>query len=801
MARNSNSDARKARSVTIKYNRDGTKTRLLNGKIDTSFKPRTGRASKPIKTSDLLATTSPTESGGTVTVTKAGLVTERDAAGRLVSRYQTSVSKAESFNIGRSKITRTVQRELSRADKLAKENREDTINRLLKSKVITEKGKVNLRNELRFLKRRPSEKVTSKLQSLLTSASIDRLKRARVMGSISKLDDLFLQRHLKDEASKKGVLNIAFGKGSTQKFDTFQKKVGRKILPDDFREFKLKGKTPLSALRSEKLDAAEEKTARFVFGAEKEVFKTIQDKPFKLPLVALGGAALGFGSSALASVSSIGSTVASVGGKILGVTYLGGKIYEYKQAPTPELKGAVFSKAALEIGAFTVGGVAGGQLAIKKGFEPLPSLEPKLKFETFKANVKIKGEVKDINLFKGLTFERGGLKGRGGVVAGVTKGRGFGFGVRKVSLPKESIIIAKTPAAARILSKSIPKESKLQADLGVKLFRTTQFSKSKFYKDALYNSKILKRKDLNIIYDFARGKNTYLYGSASAEAQKPSTIRRAFGDIDLQLVSNNANLDAKSLAVVLGKGFRVSKATPTLIEKKINGKWSHAVDIHNADGSGGSGVAPERIFGFFLTQKPFKAEGIKFSKLSREGLAKGSSLFTGRVSKEGDFKFYPEAHRTKDIADFFTTQEVLLRNKGFSSSKISKMLDPLKKFYSSAELSGGRVKVEFVSPKVKVKTSLVVSPLPSKSPSFRFYSPSLSPSRSPSRSPSKSPSPSPRPKPRPPIPSFPLFKLIGKSFSFKKSTFKPKVLKFTTTIIRPKKIETRLKLFTGAELR
>jgi len=138
-----------------------------------------------------------------VTVTKAGLVTERDAAGRLVSRYQTSVSKAESFNIGRSKITRTVQRELSRADKLAKENREDTINRLLKSKVITEKGKVNLRNELRFLKRRPSEKVTSKLQSLLTSASIDRLKRARVMGSISKLDDLFLQRHLKDEASKK----------------------------------------------------------------------------------------------------------------------------------------------------------------------------------------------------------------------------------------------------------------------------------------------------------------------------------------------------------------------------------------------------------------------------------------------------------------------------------------------------------------------------------------------------------------------------------------------------------------------
>jgi len=78
------------------------------------------------------------------------------------------------------------------------------------------------------------------------------------------------------------------------------------------------------------------------------------------------------------------------------------------------------------------------------------------------------------------------------------------------------------------------------------------------------------------------------------------------------------------------------------------------------------------------------------------------------------------------------------------------MLDPLKKFYSSAELSGGRVKVEFVSPKVKVKTSLVVSPLPSKSPSFRFYSPSLSPSRSPSRSPSKSPSPSPRPKPRPP---------------------------------------------------
>jgi len=33
MARNSNSDARKARSVTIKYNRDGTKTRLLNGKL------------------------------------------------------------------------------------------------------------------------------------------------------------------------------------------------------------------------------------------------------------------------------------------------------------------------------------------------------------------------------------------------------------------------------------------------------------------------------------------------------------------------------------------------------------------------------------------------------------------------------------------------------------------------------------------------------------------------------------------------------------------------------------------------
>lgn len=283
------------------------------------------------------------------------------------------------------------------------------------------------------------------------------------------------------------------------------------------------------------------------------------------------------------------------------------------------------------------------------------------------------------------------------------------------------------------------------------------------------------------------------YGSYTAEAQMPLLSRRISGDIDTSLnkmmnkIEEMTKEHTKTLSRV-GENVRVSPQHASLIEAtrpEWPKEWKHAVDIHSAlePGASGSGEAPEGAYGFVFGQKPIKIGDLKVMPISEQILRKGGSSLG--ISERG---VYPEAHRMKDIADFYRYAKVYAPSqaekiKGVyteeewniikqflkDSDKIpepptyGKIYVPRSTVATAPPLITGKItsKVETKSPSVTIsyKPALMsssgsksVSPSASVSYSVPLsISPSVSPSVSPSISSSLSPSISPSYSPLPSI--------------------------------------------------
>lgn len=257
-------------------------------------------------------------------------------------------------------------------------------------------------------------------------------------------------------------------------------------------------------------------------------------------------------------------------------------------------------------------------------------------------------------------------------------------------------------------------------DIGLRLIEETRTVRSKYKNPFPSETKTLSPRGVQEVIKFAKQEDALLYGSFTADAQLPSGAlakgrgtpagKPTIGDIDLQLKVGPeiAKLRAAELTSNLqsiGEPVRLSKSKPTLIETRTG---HHAVDIHAITESLDADIPTEGALGYKFYQKPEKIQGVEAMRLGEFGHRKGASVYTFRKSS-----FAPEPHRMKDIPDFFTSQEYLLRSKGGDLTNLNRLRD----IYASEGMltRGGKVKVLLSEPRLKVSTklSLPVSTSPS----------------------------------------------------------------------------------------
>ena len=510
------------------------------------------------------------------------------------------------------------------------------------------------------------------------------------------------------------------------------------------------------------------------------VFKVAMPAAESIPVV--GGAATKIAGSKITTAGMYGLYGAS-------------KVPMYLQATTLKQKGEVIGETVGEALAFSQGAKLGAGI-----WKPqIGTSRFNVGYESWKAGEQ--------SLYKGITYSAGQ---KGGGLIGRSQGRTV-VGSKPVDLTKvEGSFIVESPAQTNILAKSLRKQGyKLfdgvtttkGFDKALNVMRTTETTKSKFIQDEWIKDvgSFKSQKGAETVLKFTKAKSGELYGSFSARQQMQSIQKktgskwvegtqedylkfkvpynRQAGDIDafFKVTDLKAQGYAKDLAKQLtgvGENVRISSKTPTLIESKIGGKWQHAVDMHSTESGltdiAGPAVAGEKIYGLRFNQKLLNIGGQKAMPLSEQGLRKGASAFTVNI-KEGKINLAPAEHRSKDIADFFTTQESLLQSK--PNVKASKNLMELKSMYpKELFIAQQPVKSKIYSPSklaenpkllfaTKGKTpspsrlpsisqSVSISPSytsPSKSPGVKSpsisqsVSISLSPYLSPSKSPSKSP--------------------------------------------------------------
>lgn len=344
----------------------------------------------------------------------------------------------------------------------------------------------------------------------------------------------------------------------------------------------------------------------------------------------------------------------------------------------------------------------------------------------------------------------------------VPKEGGVKVGTPKVSLTRaEGSFIVESPTQTEIFIKSIKDvASEVQVEKferGLSIMRITERTPSKFVREKFTREiKALSPEGVGEVIKFARKQKGEVYGSFPAEAQMPADLSRTPGDIDVFLKVSQAEAEEQALFLTqklkgVGVKARVSEQTKTLIETNVKGTWRHAVDIHSMEQGMEDVLSPsyasERIYGLRLGQKPITIEKVEAMPLSEQGLRKGASIYTARVSG-GKLEFAPEAHRMKDIGDFFATQETLLRSKnlGYGKAKGFSELGKLKELYADELGTGGQAQVQLYKPSpseiniptVKTSAGIASFGLSSKSISYPSISRSISirGSISPSRSPS-----------------------------------------------------------------
>ena len=361
-----------------------------------------------------------------------------------------------------------------------------------------------------------------------------------------------------------------------------------------------------------------------------------------------------------------------------------------------------------------IGTAAFGKVA-PKVIKPVTAKLPRPKITTFKVPTK----TGDVTLYKGLSVEYGV---RGKPLIGIAEGK-IRLGTPKVSLSKATKpFVVETPAQTAIFQKSLAKVAKPTEVTKFKglldITRVTEKTPSKFVqKSFIKETKSLTPKGVEEVLKFAKKEKAQVYGSFAARQQTPKDLARVSADMDIQLKigAEASALKTKQLVLKLqkiGEPVRISKKTPTLIEVQVGKEWHHAVDIHSIEqaiAEASPAIGGEKIYGLQLGQKPIKIKGIETMRLSEQGVRKMGSIATARPGKK--ITFAPEAHRIKDIPDWFASQETLLRSKFLPQSARLAKLQKLKSLYP-AEIFKQPIleqpKVLLYSPKVSVPKAYVL---------------------------------------------------------------------------------------------
>jgi len=192
------------------------------------------------------------------------------------------------------------------------------------------------------------------------------------------------------------------------------------------------------------------------------------------------------------------------------------------------------------------------------------------------------------------------------------------------------------------------------------------------------------KEQVNVLIDYAGKRGGVLagkpivYGTSSTKLQTEGF--REPGDIDLQLFlkSGNAEESVEKLVkrlneVAPSKDFEVmtTKESPlTIINKKTR---ETVADIHSVDSDLIADEVPMRSFGRNIVQPVKKYEDIYTSRLSAEGQAKGSSIFSLN-EKFNEIGFSPKSGREKDIDDYFNIQRQLAKNLGTEEDSFAQKL-------------------------------------------------------------------------------------------------------------------------------
>lgn len=320
------------------------------------------------------------------------------------------------------------------------------------------------------------------------------------------------------------------------------------------------------------------------------------------------------------------------------------------------------------------------------------------------AKLDLPTEKGTVNAYQGFSLEIGksaqpliGSSG-GRLVAGTPK-----VDLKQASFKKG--FLPETLTQSKIIKENIGSIYKGAEAKKIELFpevlKKTETVSSKFLqKKFMQETKTLSPAGVKKVLEFAKKEDATVYGSFSARQQLPEIKGRVPADIDVQLKvkTDSAGLKTQKLVndlIKLGEPVRVSKQSPTLIESKDRfGQYHHAVDIHAVDQPTdilNPSNPAKSAYGFSMSQRPIKIQGIKTMRLSEQGVRKGASIFTMREKS-----FSPELHRMKDVPDFFAAQETLLESRTFRSPKAEKALSELKQLYPKSLFK------QPTSPKLKI---------------------------------------------------------------------------------------------------
>jgi len=206
--------------------------------------------------------------------------------------------------------------------------------------------------------------------------------------------------------------------------------------------------------------------------------------------------------------------------------------------------------------------------------------------------------------------------------------------------------------------------------------RTVESTPSKFVVDKfLKQSRTWNEAELTKILDFTKRSKGELFGSFPAQQQTKPSLRRVPADVDIrfEMPKEELVLKAQELTKELKKmGSLVKIESDTaLIEKWIPEQkgYVHGVDIHtknfedlsqDASDLASDMVTGDKIYGAPLDQPTIKIEDVKVMPLSEQVVRKMSSIATIRPGQPGEsWTIAPEAHRMKDIPDWFAGYETL----------------------------------------------------------------------------------------------------------------------------------------------